>query len=146
MPTAVAPELKFLHIDDFPALEVKAQLHGERRVGVHLRFLEQTPSRAFNYCRYDPGMTLEVHGHSSDHAIFVVKGSLSVGDVECTPGMLVVLEKGAVFGPLVAGPEGTELLEFYAGDMRPVPADPDAFSRLLEERGITPAPARDLPG
>ena len=139
-------ELKFLHIDDFPDLEVKAQQHGERRVGVHLRFLERTPTRAFNYCRYDPGMTLEVHGHASDHAIFIVKGSLRVGDVDCTPGMLVVLEHGAVFGPLVAGTEGTELLEFYAGDMSPVPADPDAFERLLAQRGIVPVPPQGLPG
>lgn len=139
-------ELKFLHIDDFPALEVKAQQHGDHRAAVHLRFLEQTPTRVFNYCQYDPGMTLEVHGHATDHAIFIVKGSLMVGDRECTPGMLVILEQGAVFGPLVAGPDGTELLEFYAGDPRPVPADPDGFAKLLESRGIVPVPARDLPG
>jgi hypothetical protein len=60
--------------------------------------------------------------------------------------MLVVLEQGAVFGPLVAGPAGTELLEFYAGDPRPVPADPDGFAKLLEERGILPVTPRDLPG
>jgi hypothetical protein len=139
------PQLKFLHVDDFPSLEVKAQEHGDRRVGAHLRFLEQTPTRVFNYCEYDPGMTLEVHGHASDHAIFVCKGSVCVGDVFCGPGTLVVLEQGAVFGPLVAGPEGTELLEFYAGDSRPVPVDPEGFAALLEERGITPVPARDLP-
>jgi hypothetical protein len=139
-------QLKFLHVDDFPALEVKAQRQGDRRVGVHLRFLEQTPNRVFNYCLYDPGMTLEVHGHASDHAIFVIKGSLTVGDRECLPGMLVVLEQGAAFGPLVAGPAGTELLEFYAGDPRPVPADPDGFAKLLEERGILPVTPRDLPG
>lgn len=139
-------ELKFLHIDDFPELEVKAQMHGDRRVGVHLRFLEQTPTRAFNYCRYDPGMTLEVHGHASDHALFVLRGSLLVGDVDCTPGMLIVLEKGASFGPLVAGPDGTELLEIYGDSMAPVPADPDGFAALLDERGIVPVPAADHPG
>jgi hypothetical protein len=31
------------------------------------------------------------------------------------------------------------LLEYYAGDPAPVPADPDGFARLLHERGITPA-------
>lgn len=139
-------DLKFLHIDDFPEREVKAQMHGTRRVGVHLRFLEQTPTRAFNYCRYDAGMTLEVHGHASDHALFIVKGSLRVGDVECTPGMLIVLEHGAAFGPLVAGPDGTELLEIYGGDMRPVPSDPEGFAKLLAERGIVPVPAADHPG
>jgi hypothetical protein len=139
-------ELKFLHIDEFPALEVKAQQHGDRRAAVRLRFLEQTPTRVFNYCQYDPEMTLEIHGHASDHALFVVKGSLMVGDHECTPGMLIILERGAVFGPLVAGPHGTDLLEFYAGDPRPVPADPEGFASLLESRGIVPLRPRDLPG
>lgn len=139
-----APQVKFLRVDDFPSLEVKAQLHGEQRVGVHLRFLEQTPRRTFIYCRYDPGMTLERHGHVSDHAIFVVKGSVHVGDVACDPGMLVVLEQGASFGPLVAGPDGTEILEFYAGDPQPVPADPAGYQALLDERGIREVPARGI--
>ncbi len=139
-------ELKFLRVDDVPAVEVKAQQHGDRRVATRLHFLEQTPTRAFFYCRYDPGMIIEAHGHASDHAIFVVRGSVTVGDVECHPGTLVVLERGAVFGPLVAGPEGTELLEVYAGDPRPVPVDPSAFAALLAARGIVPLPPAGIPG
>jgi hypothetical protein len=130
------PEVKFLRVGEIPAVEVKAQQHGDRRAAVRLHFLEQTPDRVFIYCRYDPGMTIEAHGHASDHAIFVVRGSVTVGDVECTPGTLVVLERGAVFGPLVAGDDGTELLEFYAGDPKPVPADPEGFAALLDARGI----------
>jgi hypothetical protein len=52
--------------------------------------------------------------------------------------MLVVLEQGATFGPLVAGPDGTDLLEFYAGDPTPVPVDPQGFAAFLDERGILP--------
>lgn len=132
---------RILRIQDFPAIEVKAQMHGERRVGVHLRFLEQTPTRTFIHCHYDPGMTIERHGHSSDHAIYVLGGSVRVGDTECEPGTLVVLDQGAVFGPLVAGPAGTDILEFYSGDVTPVPADPDSFRQLLHDRGIEPVPA-----
>jgi hypothetical protein len=36
-------------------------------------------------------------------------------------GTLLVLEKGAVFGPLIAGPDGAMLFETWAGDPRPVP-------------------------
>jgi hypothetical protein len=133
-------ELKILRIRDFAPIEVLAQMHGDRRVGVHLRFLEQTPTRSFFHCHYDPGMTIEVHGHASDHAIYVLKGSVAVGEVDCDEGTLVVLEKGAIFGPLVAGPEGTDLLEFYAGDTTPVPDDPEAFAALLRERDIQPVP------
>jgi hypothetical protein len=130
--------LRFVHRDDVPAREVKAQQHGDRRVAINLRFLEQGPGRLFIHTRYDPGILVERHGHRSDHAIFILDGSVTIGDVECTPGMLVILEQGAEFGPLTAGPHGTELLEFYAGDPAPVPTDPAGFARLLEERGITP--------
>jgi hypothetical protein len=133
-------ELKILHIEDFAPVEVKAQVQGNQRAGIHLRFLEQTPTRVFIHCHYDPGMMIEAHGHASDHAIFVLSGSVRIGEVDCGAGNLVVLEKGAVFGPLVAGPDGTDLLEFYAGDPTPVPADPDGFAALLRERGIVPVP------
>jgi len=128
--------LKILHIHDIPPVEVRAQMHGDRRVGAHLRVLEQTPHRTFIHCHYDPGMTIEEHGHSSDHAIYVLGGSVMVGSEDCCSGTLVLLEEGATFGPLVAGPDGTDILELYAGDLTPVPADPDAFHRMLADRGI----------
>ncbi len=134
-------ELVFRHIDDVPAQEVRAQVHGDRRVGVHLRFMEMSDTRTVIYTEYDPGLVLEEHGHSSDHVLFILKGTLFVGETECTPGMMVLLEHGAVFGPLIAGPEGTELLEFYTGDVTPVPADPEGYERLLEEKGIVRVPS-----
>jgi hypothetical protein len=134
------PEVKFRHIDDIEWREVRAQLHGERRVSARLKFMEMAPTRTVIYTQYDPGMLLETHGHASDHVIFVTKGSLLIGDVECTPGMMVVLEHGATFGPLSAGPAGTELLEFYTGDPSPESADPEGFHALLAERGIVAVP------
>ncbi len=139
-------EPRFVHIDDVPVAEVKAQMHGERRVGVHLRFLEQSADRVWIHCHYDPGVMIERHGHASDHAIYVLAGSVTVGEVDCRAGTLVMLDHGAVFGPLVAGREGTEILEYYAGDTRPVPADPQGFATMLDERGITPVPATWQPG
>ena len=131
------PELIFRHVDDVPGQEVLAQAHGERRVGVHCTFLEWSTSRAVIHTRYDPGLVLEVHGHRSDHVIYILDGSLRVGEVDCPPGTMILLEYGAVFGPLVAGPAGTTLLEFYTGDPRPVSIDPAGFQALLAERGIT---------
>jgi hypothetical protein len=129
-------EVKFLRVEDFPSLEVKAQMHGDRRVAVHLRFMATTRTGAFNHCRYDPGLVLEEHGHASDHALYILRGSVNIGGTECVEGTLVLLEHGATFGPLVVGPTGAELLEFHAGDMRPVPADPQRFTSMLEARGI----------
>lgn len=138
------PELKFLHVDDLAWREVRAQQHGDRRVAARLKFLEMAPARTVIYTQYDPGMTLEAHGHRSDHVIFITKGSLTIGDVECTPGMMALLEHGATFGPLVAGPDGTELVEFYTGDPSPEPADPQGFQALLAERGIVPVSVPDF--
>jgi len=134
------PDLVFRHIDDVPAQEVVAQLHGTRRASVRCTFLEWSPSRTVIYTEYEPGLTLEVHGHRSDHVIYILDGLLHVGDVACRPGTMVLLEHLAVFGPLVAGPDGTRLLEFYTGDPRPVSIDPAGYLALLADRGITPLP------
>lgn len=134
----MAPGPKFIRLSDVRQVEVKAQMSAAGRAGIHLRFLEQAERRVFIHCKYDPGVIVEAHGHASDHALYVLAGSVAVGGEECGAGTLVVLEEGAVFGPLEAGPDGTELLEFYEGDPMPVPADPEGFARLLVERGVTP--------
>ena len=135
------PELVFRHLDDVPWQEVRAQMHGDRRVAVRLKFLEMADTRSVIYTEYDPGLVLEEHGHSSDHVIFVTKGSLRIGEVDCTPGMMVLLEHGATFGPLVTGPDGAQLIEFYTGDVTPVPADPEGYEQLLASEGIIWVPS-----
>lgn len=135
-------EPRFVIVDskDVPWTEVIAQQHGERRVSVHEKFLEWTRERMVVWGRYDPGVVIERHGHASDHLVLVTEGELTVGDRVCGPGTLLVLEQGAVFGPLIAGPEGAMLFETWAGDPRPVPADKEGYARLLAERGIVRLP------
>ena len=123
-------------IDEHVWTEVKAQSHGGRRVSVWEKFLEWSPTRLVVYARYDPGMVVERHGHASDHFVFVVAGELTIGERICSPGTHITLEHGAVFGPLIAGPEGCTLYEIMCGDPRAIPADHEGFARLLDERGI----------
>ena len=134
------PELRIRSVDDAPWQEVKAQQHGDRRVSIHEKYLEWTPELMVLYARYDPGMLVERHGHRSDHIVYVIEGEITVGDVVCRPGTNIVLEQGAVFGPIEAGPQGALLLEVMMGDPRAVPADPDGFARLLEARGVVALP------
>jgi len=134
------PQLKFVTADEIPFTEVVAQIHGDRRASVHIKFLEWTPERMVAYTRYDPGLVLERHGHSSDHLVFVLEGELTVGERVCGPSTLVVLERGAVFGPLVAGPDGCTFLEHHAGDVTPVPADKEGYRAMLAELGIERLP------
>ena len=135
--TTQAPRLAFVHMDDVPWTEVIAQLHGERRVSAHEKFLEWTSQRMVVLGRYDPHVVIERHGHKSDHLVFVLEGDLMVSDRHCPRGTLIVLELGAVFGPLVAGEKGALLFETWAGDPAPVPADKEGYYALLAERGIT---------
>jgi hypothetical protein len=134
------PALRFVHVDEVKAQEVVAQLHGGERIGVHLKFLEWTKDRMVAFTYYDPGLVLERHAHSSDALIFIIEGDVTVGGRPCPPGTLIVLEKGAAFGPLVAGPDGCKFLECYGDDVRPVPVDKDAYLALLAERGIERLP------
>ena len=68
------------------------------------------------------------------------KARLRVGDEVCTAGTNLVLEEGATFGPIEAGPDGALLLEVMMGDPRAVPVDRDGFDALCAARGITPLP------
>ncbi len=134
------PELRITNVADVEWQEVKAQMHGDRRVSVWEKYLEWTPGLMVLYGRYDPGMLIERHGHRSDHIVFVLEGEITVGAQRCGPGTNIVLEQGAAFGPIEAGPEGALMLEVMMGDPRSVPADPAGFAALLAARGITPLP------
>src|SRR5260370_38694348 len=96
---ADSPRLAFVHVDEVPWNEVIAQMHGERRVSVHEKFLEWNAQRMVVLGRYDPNVVIERHGHASDHLVYVLEGELMVGDRRCPPGTLIVLEVGAKFGP-----------------------------------------------
>jgi quercetin dioxygenase-like cupin family protein len=134
------PEVIFSHIDDMPWRESRAQQHGDVRVSVRNKILRRGPSGTFIYTVYDPGMVIEEHGHCSNHVVYILGGSATFGDVDCRRGTVIFLEEGATFGPIVAGPDGTELVEFYGGDPTARPVDPAAFTALLAEQGIEPLP------
>jgi hypothetical protein len=139
------PTVSFLHADDVPFTEVKSQQHGDRRVSVWIRFLVQREDRTIFHTRYDPGLILERHGHSSDHFVFVTKGDVMFGDEKCSAGSLIELPHGASFGPIIVGDQGAEIVELYFGNIRPVPADPPEYLRILAERGIERLPPPNLP-
>jgi hypothetical protein len=134
------PRLAFARLDEMDWIEVKAQMHGDRRVSIWEKWLEFTPERLSLYARYDPGVLVERHGHMSDHVVFVLEGEITVGDERCPAGTHIMLEKGAVFGPIIGGPEGAVLYEIMMGDPRAVPADKPGFEKLCQERGVTPLP------
>ena len=70
------------------------------------------------------------------------------GDRHCPAGTHIELPLGAAFGPFVAGPEGTVLLEVMMGDPRSWGDRPELFVEALAARGAEPLPDPDieLPG
>ena len=140
MPDASKARLAFVDGDSVPWTEVIAQMHGEHRVSVHEKFLEWNDKRMVVLGRYDPNVVIERHGHASDHLVYVLEGTLMIGDRLCVAGTLLVLELGASFGPLIAGEKGALLFESWAGDPRPVPADRAGYEALLREKKIVRVP------
>ncbi len=115
-------------------------MHGARRVAARIQVADNTPERRVLYTRYDPGLVLERHAHAGDEVIHIIEGEVMVGGERCEAGTTIVLEKGASFGPLVAGDKGATLFEVFIGPgaSTPVPvADPE-HERLLKSRGIVP--------
>ena len=141
------PEPRFRHTDDEKWQEVRAIQLGDRRASVWEKWLEFTPDFLCLYAKWDPGMMIHKHGHNSDHVVFVLEGEMSCGDVKCTKGRHISLDKGAAFGPFVAGPEGVELFEVMMGDPRSFPADTEGFEKLLAEKSAKrlPNPPIDMP-
>jgi hypothetical protein len=92
------------------------------------------------YAKWDPGMVIRRHGHYSPHVIFVIGGEMWCGDRHCPAGTHVELPLGAAFGPFVAGPEGTVLLEVMMGDPRSWGDQPELFVEALARRGAEPLP------
>lgn len=141
------PELRFRHLDSEKWQEVRALEIDGRRASVREKWLDFTPSFLSLYAEWDPGMMVHKHGHNSDHVVYVIRGEMTCGDVVCKAGMHITLEKGAAFGPFVAGPQGVALFEVMMGDPRSFPADPEGWKKLLASKNAKqlPNPPIDMP-
>ena len=139
--------VRFRHSDDEKWQEVRALELPGGRVSVKEKWFEFSDKFLSLYAKWDPGMMIHKHGHNSEHVVFVLEGSMSCGDVECTKGMHITLDQGSAFGPFIAGPQGVELFEVMMGDPRSWAADTEGFDRLLAEKGAKrlPNPPIDMP-
>lgn len=130
------PRIK--HVDDVPENEVvRIEFDDGRSASVHERFIEQLPTFISFYNKWDPGMMQRKHGHHGHHVVFILSGSMMVGDVLCTKGSHIFLMHGDTFGPWVAGPEGCETLGIIAGHGASFASEEDdaTYLKMLEEHG-----------
>ncbi|MDT5105437.1 MAG: hypothetical protein QOI25_2950 [Mycobacterium sp.] len=152
-PPADSPKLPgveptFRHLDDpdVPWQQVKRIRRADgTEASVWEKWLAFSPEPPYLslYARWDPGMVIRRHGHYSPHVLFVIAGEMWCGARHCPAGSHIELPFGAAFGPFVAGPEGTTLLEVMMGDPRSWGDDPDAFAQALASHGAEPLP--DVP-
>ena len=62
----------------------------------------------------EPNSAAEPHSHSEDEVIYIVEGSLTVGDRTCGPGTVISMEKGTEYG-FTVGQEGVRFLNIRHG-------------------------------
>jgi hypothetical protein len=145
------PRIK--HVDDVPVNEVlKIEFDDGRTASVRERFVEMLPNFLSFYNHWDPGMIQRKHGHHGHHVVFILSGSMLVGDQLCTKGSHIFLMHGDSFGPWIAGPEGCETLGIVAGHGSSFchPDDEADFLELLAENGakraaVPPLDPKNLP-
>jgi hypothetical protein len=62
---------------------------------------------------YAPDLRIGVHHHTSDYCSMVIKGEIEVTRKRETVGSMRLVRGGTAYGPLVVGPEGCTVVEFF---------------------------------
>jgi redox-sensitive bicupin YhaK (pirin superfamily) len=141
--------LEIRHPNSVPWQEAMPQRQGETELAIHLKVVFSAPERMVTYTRYDPGLVVAPHSHDGIEVIYVLEGSMQIDGVACEQGTLIVLDGDSTIGPIVAGDEGTVLLEMFEGREswlpRPVPPN-DAYEKLVRDRRITEMPGAGRAG
>ncbi len=143
----VEPTFRHVNDTDMSWQQVKAVRNADGTTSsVWEKWLAFSPDPQYLslYAKWDPGMVIRRHGHYSPHVIFVIEGEMWCGGRHCPTGTHVELPLGAAFGPFVAGPDGTVLLEVMMGDPRSWGDDVEAFERALREHGAEQLPDPDI--
>jgi len=135
------------HFDDTPfQVLLRFKLADGTIAVIREKWIEMTPRYVAFYNEWDPGALSPRHGHTGDHAVFILEGEIRCGDVVCRAGTHLMLEWGDTFGPWEAGPEGCKLYGFIAGDGHPF-YDLEGWAEFLSARGVEELPVLppDLP-
>jgi len=86
------------------------------------------------FVRYSPGITVRPHAHASDYVSMVLEGEVTVTGRRHGVGSVRTVAAGTTYGPLVAGPEGTLLVDIFSDRNGLFPqwakVDEDARERL----------------
>ena len=137
-------------VEDLPWMEVsKIRLSDGRVVGIKEKWIELSPRYVAFFNLWDPGAITPPHGHTGDHGIYIIEGSVASPQGEARAGSHIMLEWGDVFGPWTAGDEGCTMYGWVAGSGAPF-FDKEKWHQYLDEIGAeelsVPRPTMLLPG
>jgi hypothetical protein len=74
----------------------------------------ENPGRVF-IVKYGPGYVGRPHSHDTDYCSLVVEGSIEVTRRTFGRGSIRFVKAGTTYGPIVAGPDGATVIEFFPG-------------------------------
>ena len=94
-------DLEWVTLDDSPGLRVCA-LSVDPEYGATAVAMD-----------YTPGFTIPNHHHTVAHLEIVVEGEIEVSGRTEKPGDLRFVPKDAIYGPLIAGPQGAKVIEVF---------------------------------
>ena len=93
---------------------------------------ESNPGRVF-VVKYGPGYVNSAHAHDTDYCSVVVEGSVDIARRTFGPGSIRFVKAETTYGPVVVGPDGATVIEFF-------PGPPGGTSRPVDERGADSQP------
>jgi ChrR Cupin-like domain len=137
------PRLRVGNVHELPWLRTREQQNADGSRSAVLNRIVASEPMFVSYTRYEPGMMLARHSHRADEVIFILEGEVRVGEQLWTEGTVAILEEGAFFGPLVAGPKGALLFEVFNGRPERAGQDRSGWQELHAAQGVTELP---IPG
>ena len=133
------------HLDDIEAEEMlRFRLADGSIASVWEKWIEMSPRYFAFWNKWDPGAMTAQHGHTGDHAIFILQGEIQSKDGTARAGSHIMLEYGDMFGPWIAGPEGCTMYAFVAAEGgtggHGYIGSPEVWQEFLTEHGAESLP------
>jgi len=94
-------ELDWVALDDSPGLRVCSLP------------VDQDSEATLVCMDYGPNFEIPTHHHTCDHIEVVIKGEINVTGRREPAGSMRFVPRDAVYGPLIAGPEGARVIEIF---------------------------------
>ena len=105
-----------MHVDEAPWINGEPSKGLPKKTGTQIigdgEYGEKAPWIVI--ASMEPYKLIPPHSHDQDEVIFIVEGSLTIGDQDRGPGTVIFVEKGTEYGFTVGG-EGVRFLNIRPG-------------------------------